>query len=401
MTIESAGEFRRGWRVLIGSMCGLGLGTSALLFYTFGLFARPLEVAVGLTRVQFGVAMLLATLSLALATLAVGALIDRFGVVRPVIAGAITLSVEFVAMGSAISSVASYIVLQMLVAALAAATGPVSFTRAISMYFHERRGMALGIALTGIGLSAAVTPYLVASAIQRWGFGAGYFVLAGLALAGAVTASVFLRGIDRPRAPIVDPRVPEMVGRPIRDERRSGTFWMLTGAFSLQSLAFAGLIAHLVPLLIGVGIEPVTAGAYAGAVGAAVVVSRLVIGWLTDRLFAPYLAAGVCLLVACGAGTLLFDARHLAIFAAAAIGCGIGAEVDLIGYCTARYFGLGAYGRLYGTIYACFLIGGGLSPVWIGALYDWRGDYHLALAGVIVGCIASAVLFLRLPRYPS
>ena len=61
--------------------------------------------------------------------------------------------------------------------------------------------------------------------------------------------------------------------------------------------------------------------------------------------------------------------------AAIALGFAVGAEVDLIGYFTARYFGLAHYGAIYGLQYSIFIFGVAIGPVYTGYIWDVTGNY--------------------------
>lgn len=89
-------------------------------------------------------------------------------------------------------------------------------------------------------------------------------------------------------------------------------------------------------------------------VAAAGLGGRLLVGWLFDRFFAPRVACVIFLLAALGyalAGTVITTHLNWTVFAIAAIlmGLGFGAESDLIGYLSSRYFGFRYFGTIYGT----------------------------------------------------
>jgi cyanate permease len=169
-------------------------------------------------------------------------------------------------------------------------------------------------------------------------------------------------------------------------------------AFGTMALAFAGLLTHFVPMLREAGLDAPTAGTLAGLIGGSVIVSRLVVGWLADRLEAPRIAAACCALCALGCLALAWQGAAFAWFGAIALGTAMGAEADLIGYLTARYFGMASYGRLYAVQYASFMLMGGISPLWIGALADATDGYATPLVATALGLGLAIVLFLRLPR---
>ena len=84
--------------------------------------------------------------------------------------------------------------------------------------------------------------------------------------------------------------------------------------------------------------------------------------------------------------------------AAIALGFAVGAEVDLIGYFTARYFGLANYGMIC-VQYGVFSLGAGISPVLAGYIWDVNGNYDLALIGAAVLLIVGVIIALTLPKF--
>src|SRR5258708_3775112 len=75
-------EFRRGWRVLLASCVGLGLGLSGITFFTFGVFVVPLANDFGWTRGQIASAASILVIGTAITAPIIGTVIDRFGARR-------------------------------------------------------------------------------------------------------------------------------------------------------------------------------------------------------------------------------------------------------------------------------------------------------------------------------
>jgi nitrate/nitrite transporter NarK len=129
-------------------------------------------------------------------------------------------------------------------------------------------------------------------------------------------------------------------------------------------------------------------------------VGRLGIGYLLDRFFAPYVAAyffcgfalGMFLLWSGMVGGWAFVAMVL-------VGLGLGAELDVMPYAVSRYFGLGAFGEIYGYTFAAFNLGGVVGPLLMGAGFDATGSYNLVLATFGVAALTAAGLMTRLGPY--
>ena len=379
-------EFRRGWPVVLAAAVGSGLGIAGLLTYTAGLFATDLEREIGLGRTGLGAAFFTATVALALALPVVGLLVDRFGPRWPAVFGSLALAAGFAALGTITHSVAAYVAVMAAIGFFAACSAPVAYTRAVNATFDRSRGLALGFTQVGIGVAAMVVPPLLAVVVAERGWQAGYLALALIAALGSLPALAL--PAQRSGAAKRGSSTAEL---------RSPVFVLLLLAFGAMALSFAGLLTHFVPMLREAGLDARTAGAIAGLIGASVIVSRVIVGWLSDRLEAPRIAATCCALCALGCLALAWHGATFAWVGAIALGTAMGAEADLIGYLTARYFGMASYGRLYAVQYASFMLMGGLSPLWIGALADATGGYGTPLLVTALGLLVAIVLFLRLP----
>ncbi|MEO6338909.1 MAG: MFS transporter [Caulobacteraceae bacterium] len=393
--MKAASEFRRGWPVVLAAAAGCGLGVSGLFTYNAGLFVPDLAKAIGLTRTQFGIAFFLPTLAMAFAVPLVGRIVDRRGAAAPALAGAVGLALAFLALGLLTSSVATYMLLTFLVGGLGAASAPVPFSRAVSAAFDRSRGLALGFMQMGIGVAAAVFPPLVAAVIGGSGWRSGYFLLAGLALLGVVPALALTR------APVARLSGAELPGLDFATAIRRRTFWIQLSAFVVMAFAFAGLLPHFVPMLRDAGMSPAKAGALAGAIGLSVIVSRVIVGWLVDRVPAALVAAGACIVCGVGCLVLAWAGPGMALVAAIALGATMGAEADLVSFLTARNFGLAAYGRAYGWQYAAFIVASGVSPIWVGAVADRTGSYQPALVACALLLVVAVGLFVYLHKAAS
>jgi MFS family permease len=391
-------DARDGWgKVLAGAVLGSATGISALLLYTNGLFVAGLSHDFGLTRTQFGFGVLLVTLALAAANPLVGWAVDRFTAKGPAIAGLLLLSAGFATLGVFVHSVDTYLTLQAIVAFAGAASGPIAYTKVIGATFHKRRGVALGVTMTGIGCAAAAVPPVLASIIATHGWRSGFLALALIPLIGVVATALLIPG----RQTAAPSRIHEPTASGSRDWLRSRVFWNLAAAFAMMALSFAGLLPHFVPMLTDGGLTPIAAGAIAGEIGLAVIASRLIVGFLLDKVFAPRIAIAICLIAA--SGCVLFAANGIsaASLTAIALGFAMGAELDLMGFLVARYFGLTQFGRIYGWQYGAFIFASGLGPLWVGALRDATGNYTLSLAISVAGLVIACAIFLFLPRYEA
>ncbi len=190
-------------------------------------------------------------------------------------------------------------------------------------------------------------------------------------------------------------------GVSVKESLHMSHFWMLIAIFFLISTAVVGLIPNFIPLLQDAGLAADQVGSYAAALGVSVMLGRLLTGFLIDRIFAPHLTAIIFLCVSLACISLAVGGVDYALFAGIALGFAVGAEVDLIGYYTARYFGLKNYGMVYGFQYSSFLVGAGISPILAGSIWDNTGNYDMALIAASALLLVVVVLSLLLPRFPE
>jgi predicted MFS family arabinose efflux permease len=181
---------------------------------------------------------------------------------------------------------------------------------------------------------------------------------------------------------------------------RSSAFWLIAIAVLLVVTTINGIVGHLVPMLTDRGLNVGQATATLSAVGLSTIVGRLAAGYFLDRFFAPYVAAGLFLLPLVAIALLTTGAAGTApVLAAIALGFGLGAEVDVIGFLVSRYFGLRAYGEVYGYLFGIFTLGTGFGPLLMAVSFDITRSYDVALTGLAGALVCASILVSRLGPY--
>ncbi|MCW6536862.1 MFS transporter [Sphingomonas sp. MMSM24] len=395
-------EWRGGWRVIAAAMIGNGFGPGMYQNLS-SLFVPGMTAAFGWTRGDIATAAGIGLIG-ALGVPAIGRLADRLGA-RPVIVGA-TLLLAATLAGFATLGGALWIY-QLLVLCLAlsvAGTSAVVYGRLIAARFVTHRGIALGVATSGLSLSTLVLSPLVAGVIARHGWRVGFAVLVALVLAVALPAVLLLlRGVvvaPVHRAGEAEDIAPEtlLAGMSAREARRDARFWRLGLAVALVSLASVGLITQLAPFGTDRGLGLEQAALLVTAFGASQIVGRLAMGLLVDRFPARLIAAGFAAISAAAFAGLLLPGSGVAGLAALVFAALLmnGAENDLLPFLTARLFGLRAYGETYGALLTMSLFGTASGIVMFGRLYDATGNYAWPLS-IAAGALAlAALLFLTL-----
>jgi len=398
MASDVLGEFRRGWRPLLAASFGNGSGLSGIPFYTFGVFVLPLVAAFGWTRGQVSIAASFLIVGTAITAPIIGSIIDRFGARRVGILSMIALALGYALLTQLSGSIALFYAAWLTMSLVGGGTTPVVWTRTVALWFDKGRGLALGLALAGSGIAGVFGPRLVTRAIETWGWQGGYLALAAFILLVAVPViAVFLS--DRPaESAQAHATARELPGLTLEESRHTAAFWKIAIGFFFVSGVIAALIINLVPLLIDRGMSKQGAATIAGVMGIAVLCGRIGIGLLLDRISAPLVSR--TLLAFCAFGCVLLSLPDTPIWviaiAVSSLGLAAAAEVDLVAFLTSRFFGMKAYGKIYGWQLTAFYLGAAIGPFAAGLAYDRFQSYvptlYFAAGALLFGSIVTGTL---------
>ena len=386
-------EWRVGWSVVFGTALGLGTGHSLYNFVS-SLFVLPLSAEFGWTRGEIATATATGLVG-AFAAPLIGRMADRYGV-RPVI----TLSILGLALAyAALATMQGQLyVFYISIAALGIAglgTTGITYTRVIVGWFERSRGFALGVSLTGVSLFAALVPPLLSTLIGDAGWRVGYLLLAGMALLIGLPAMLTLVR-ERPSA---RPKSHGAKTTPWRAILTSPPFWLLLVGMIAINVPGNGMLGQLQPLLTDRGLGMQQAALMLTVYAVSVLVGRLVLGFLLDKISAPVMAAISVTLPALGAAALIGDSTTLltASIAVALLGLSQGVEMDLTAFFIARFFGMRHYSMLFAAIISGLVLANATGALMFGRIYDATGSYDTALAvGTVLFVIGGAcILALR------
>jgi MFS family permease len=382
-----------------------------LTVFSFSVFFKSLASDFHASRAAVSFSFSLFNFVAALWLPGTGALIDRFGARRVILVSTLLFGLALCSawwVGGSLWQL--YLFFAVLGIAMASGPAPVPYGTVISHWFDRRRGLALALAMMGIGVGSIVVPMLVQRLIAAHGwritfvvFGVAVLLLPLPAIAAWLEDDPSQRGLHP------DGDVDMRSSRPISQDQpgdnwheiwHSPTFWNLVCIFILTGAAVHGAALHMSAILTDRGISAERAAMATSLVGAAVIVGRLASGYLLDRIFAPYVAIFFYGATAIGIAMLSTGmVGPLALVAAFLSGLGMGAEVESMGYMVSRYFGLRAFGVAYGVAFGAFMIAGSAGVLWMGAGYDRFHSYAVPLATLCGAVVLALVLLSRLGPY--
>ncbi|MEI6640844.1 MAG: MFS transporter [Novosphingobium sp.] len=397
MTPAAIAELRSGWRILVACALGIAASAIALPYYSIGALTKPIALETGWSRTDIQFAIAFSSGLGALTAPVTGWLVDHFGVRRVALPGFAGVALGMMIAAMAGSTLVFYLGFA-LTALLGAGTNPVVWSKVVTSRFDHARGAALGLALVGTALSAILLPLLITMLIERTNW---HVALAAVAMLPLVL-SLPVAWLWLPSEPVRPSLAPAQPTVSIRSAVLSLRFVVLAISILSGYLAVSGVLTSLVPAFTDRGLSPARAAVIAGTVGLAMIPGRVLIGILIDRYWAPAVGCVILLIpaVACLVLVRATDSLNLTL-CCLALGLAAGAELDLLAFLTARYFGRARFSKLYGLLYACLAVGSATAPAMFSRLREVSGDYTASFVSSAALFAVAGITLLLLGPYPS
>jgi len=288
-------------------------------------------------------------------------------------------------------------------------------------WFVRRRGLAMSLAFSGVGVGSIILLPWLQSLIGRAGWRAACWALGFLVLALLAPLNLLLRhrpedlglqpdGDDAPRgtaaanrtANVVDPAW-AAVDWTLRRAMRTARFWWIAVGYLCGLYAWYAVQVHQTKYLVEIGFSPTDAAWALGFVSLAGIPGQIALGHLSDRIGREWvwtvgsLGFALCylaLLLLRQAPTLTL--LYFMVASQGMLGYGL---TSVIGAIPAEIFQGQHYGTIFGTLMLASIAGGAAGPWVTGALHDATGSYTLAFSLAIGGSVVSALaIWLAAPR---
>jgi MFS family permease len=402
------------WILIVAFLClfmfsGCGVGV-------FSLFVTPLQTDFSWGRGEIMVGFTIYFLLTGLAAPIVGSLVDRYGVKGVISVGALLAGLGFASL-SLLQSIWHFYVAQFFIGAGTAAIGQVPASAMVSNWFVKRRGTAIGIMSTGIGVGILIlAPLMGGYLIPNFGWRTSYLALAlfnwmliPLALFVVRTKpadmGLYPDGIEVSED-VTEAEALRLASQGLSPKMALGTsaFWLIAVTFFISGFSSLGVIQNQVPHLQDIGFPLATAANALTALGLGSAIGKFTFGWLCDRIKAKYACAISIVLLAVGAVILMNvkPASPLAIIwlCAITLGLGAGGWLPTMSVLTNINFGLKSYGAIFGMISLVQGIGGAFGPLFGGYMYDAMNTYRWAFIIFLASYAIAlpAVLSVRRPK---
>ena len=390
--------------------------TSAMAFFASGVFFRGFTVFVPAIRDSLGISQAQTNLVFSIARAegglegpVAGWLIDKFGNKKLLIPALIWTIIGYIVLSQFVDSFLTFTLVYLLIVSLG---NSIAFQHAlfagINQWFNRKRALAISTlaAVSSLGGLFLVPSLNFVIARRSWQDAS---LLCGVAyLVFLLPLTIFFRnrpedmgllpdGDVRPPTRVISGEGGSQESRELRDYTvkealRTQAYWLLLVGAGLRQVATLGILVSIVPILETKGVSRQEAANLTGFMFGINFVSRLIVGYLGDRIPKSYLLSVSLLLETAGLIFLYFGEWTgvgivlLMIFILFQ-GLGDGAGI-IVWAAMGEYFGRDRFASLRGYItfsHSWALIA---SPVFAGWVFDNFGNYDLA---IIQGAICAGV----------
>ena len=286
----------------------------------------------------------------------------------------------------------------------------------LTNWFVRRRGLALSIAFSGVGIgSITILPW------QGWMIGTAgwrsacvWLAILVLALLGPLNLLLRRRPEDLGLEPdgmlssgsastdraanVVDhawAAVDWTLGRALRTRR----FWWIAAGYFCGLFSWYAVQVHQTKYLIEIGFAPSEAAWALGSVSLVAIPGQIAFGHLSDRIGREWvwMIGNVGFVICYVALLLLRDAPTEPLLFAMVLAQGtLGYSLtSVMGAIPAEIFEGRHFGSIFGSVMVAAILGGAAGPWVTGVLYDATGSYSVAF-WIAAGCSAISILAIWL-----
>jgi len=366
--------------------------------FTFAVFFQPLAQTFGWSKSAIAFGATIISIMIMLVTPLQGFLVSRFSPRRMILLSIPCFAAGLASMYFLTPNIWHFYLAWIVIPILGFGVWPVSYMKITGEWFDRRLGLAYGVVNSGIGVGAALLPWLVGQITAAYGWREAYLGLGFLAL--LVWPVAFFLVEERAAASPAGARAETVAAATLGEALRSRAFWIIIAAFALLGVLSATVLVHQINILVDAGMSRQAATSLQSVLGIALIVARLGAGWLLDRIKASYVMATFALgaslasaLYALGLGA------QLALPCTILFGLVIGAEFDVLSYIIPRYQGRRVFGQVYGIVFSVFQLASAISVYATSLVREHYGSYAPALWVITAAMIGCAGLLLLLGPY--
>ena len=382
---------KRPWVVIA---CAAFIVTLAMgVRQSFGLFLPQMSVDIGISRSDFGLAMALQNLLFGLVQPFVGALADKHGAGRVVLAGALLYALGLIGAAFATDAIGLHISFGLLIGMAQSATTFVVVLGAVGRVVSpEKRSGAFGIVTAGGSLGQFLVVPLASMLLGDIGYHHTLWIMAGLvALCGLLAIGVAGRTDGEGGLTL---EVEQSAREALREAAGHRGYWLLNAGFFVCGFHIAFIATHLPAYLDDKGLGIEIGAQVLALVGLFNILGSYVFGRAGDLLRQKYVLSALYTARSAVIALFLFlPLSHAsALVFAGAMGFLWLGTVPLTSGIVGRIFGIRYLSMLYGIVFLSHQLGSFFGAWMAGLIFDATGSYNIAWGfSIALGLFAGLV----------
>ena len=391
-----------GWIIVASSFLIMTLGWG-IVFNTSSLFIEPVSETLDISRKVMNFTFTLRAIFQLLISLSSVILFKRFKMINVMRFCSVGLGITFF-LHSYINSVFLLYLLNSLSTVFVILLSVLPLSAILNNWFHIKRGLVVGISFMGSGIGGLIFNPITGYIIVNYGWRSAYQFLSVVIFAIVVPITFFVlkqKPEDIGENPLgeIDEEESEKsedksYGITLSEAMKTFRFWGISVASVLLSIVGISLMLNISPHLTNAGYSVTFAANIVALTMGALAIGKIILGSLFDRLGLRTATSIAVSFLIIGTVGMIYVTNYIALFAVVA-GTGLGTAFYTIAnpIITTKVYGNKDYSSIYGFLTAVIGLGGIISPLIVGFLYDSSGSYFSSYKLMLVLGIAVLVLY--------
>jgi MFS family permease len=385
-----------GWFTL--GACFVVLLIQGGMMWTFGVFLKPMAQDLQWSRAQVSSGYTAFLIGYVISVILTGRLSDKYSPGPILLVSAILTGIGF-SLCSRVYTVNHLRILLFIGGLGGGATWSVPTSTVQRWFFaRERAGLALGIAISGVGVGALIFALLTDYLVSGRGWRDAYLMVGFIFFAVMAASSFVVKKAPGDISTLPDGSVealnrPDGPRREMRQILKSLPFIGITICQCIAVAAFQTIAAHLVPYATDIGISSTASAAAIGLVGGFSIPGRIIGGHISGRIpwqkilaFSLFgMGLFIMLLVFLNGALMLYC---FVLFYGLCHGSRVSAYLGMLG----EFFGMDSLGEFIGITMAVGTLIGAFAPYLAGFLFDITGSYRAVFTIIAVSLAASGII---------
>ncbi|MFQ5711013.1 MAG: MFS transporter [Candidatus Geothermarchaeales archaeon] len=390
-----------GWIIVIaGFLINMAWGIE----YTYGVFFKPMAYEFGWSRTATSFAYSIFTVVSSVSTVFMGGMTDKYGPRLTIVSGSLLCGLGMVLSYWVNSLWHLYLVFGFVVG-FGISSFYIASVSTTTRWFEGKRGLALGIVASGVGVGGSMFPPLIGYIISIYGWRMAFAVFGLIILVLTVPTGFMMKhnpkemGLRAYGERSATMSKPSQNGWTVAGALKTSQFWILYLIHICACVVLTLIFVHFVPLLTDIGFSMTIAASAFGLVGGCSIIGRVGMGSVSDRIGRKYTLI-ICFVIQAVVILCLMGVRNTWMVYAFAVLFGIsyGGWVPQFPAIIEEFFGARSLSTILALILTGYGVGGIIGPTIGGYSFDVSGSYFLAFSIGVVSCILAVVLgFLTRP----